>query len=154
MLNIILGGILAILGGIIGTWLQSKYARKIRMNQIIAEKRVTANEEAYVRMKIIESILHQGDLKIALAKIAKDQEWLIRSRLYLPGRFPDMWFEIRNTLDSALELERKLSISDKEKAFNEIQKVKKRLQQLSHDSIIEIYKDMKLKPIELQQFKD
>jgi hypothetical protein len=52
--GILIGGILAILGGFFAQWLQAKYARKTRMDQIIAERAVDTYTEAYVY------IIHEG----------------------------------------------------------------------------------------------
>ena len=147
MLNIILGGLLAILGGIVGAWLQAKYARRTRMDQIIAERAVDANTGAYVYMKDIEAKLTQDTLQNTYKAILKQQEWLIRSRLYLPGRFPDKWFTIRNKLGKAARLERQLPKTGSQQIADELGRLEEKLSRLVEEAIVEIYKEMKLSRI-------
>ncbi len=147
MLNILLGGILAILGGIVGAWLQAKYARRTRMDQIIAERAVDANSEAYAHMKDIEAKLIQETLQNTYKTILKHQEWLIRSRLYLPGRFPDKWFTIRNKLGKAVRLEQQLAKPIAQQTADELTQLEEQLKHLVDEAILEIYKEMKLSRI-------
>lgn len=63
MIEVIIGGLLAIIGGMVATWFQAKNARRIRMDEIIAEKKIAANNEAHIRIKTIESMLIQATLK-------------------------------------------------------------------------------------------
>jgi len=147
MLNILLGGILAILGGIAGAWLQAKYARRTRMDQIIAERAVDANSEAYAHMKDIEAKLVQDTLQNTYRTILKQQEWLIKSRLYLPGRFPDKWFAIRNKLTKAVRLQQKLAKTTTQQTADKLTQLEGELKDLVEEAILEIYKEMKLSRI-------
>ena len=144
VLLVIVGGLLSILGGIIGMRFQAKNARRIRMDEIIAEKKVSANAEAYRRMKTIESMLHQSSLEETLKEIIAYEDWFFSSRLFLPGKFPDKWLSIRDGLYKACPLQ-----GQPEKA-NELTKLEGHLAKLTEEAIVEIYKEMNLERIKVE----
>lgn len=108
IIGILIGGFLAILGSFIAIWYQAKKARKIRMDEIIAEKKVTANAEAYANMKVIASLLAQSTFQDVKKVFYNNETWLFNNRLFLPGRFPDRWLAIRNTVSDNINLEKQL----------------------------------------------
>lgn len=138
MLQVIVGGLLAILGGIIGMWWQARNARRIRMDEIIAERKVKANAEAYARMKTISSMLIQASPDETLKKILVYEGWFFGERLFLPGKFPDKWLSIRNGLSKAQRLQ---GITEK---ADELSKLEGELSKLAEEAILEIYKEMNL----------
>ena len=146
-LKILLGGLLAILGGFIATWYQAKKARKIRMDEVIAVKKVDANAEAYVKMKGIVSLLAQSKLQDALKVILANESWLFSNRLFLPGKFPDKWLTIRNNVNEAIRLEKQPEKA-KELAF-----LKKILPNIADEAIDIIYKDMEVERIEVEKIQ-
>lgn len=150
MLNVLLGGLLAILGGLIGMWLQARYARKIKMDEVTAEKKVAANAEAYTRMKVIESMLPQATLKATLKQILEYEEWFFNTRLFLPGRFPDKWLSIRNQLTKAVRLEESLESDTTGESAERLETLEAKLRKLAAEAIVEIYNDMNLERIELE----
>lgn len=143
MLQVIAGGLIAILGGIIGMWLQARNTRRIKMDEIIAEKKVNTNAEAYRYMKIIESMLQQSSHEETLKKILEYEDWFFNVRLFLPGKFPDKWLSIRNGLSKAARLQ-----GQPEKA-DELTKLERELLDLANKAILEIYKEMNLPRIEV-----
>lgn len=68
-----LGGLLAILGGLVATWIQSRNARKKRMEEITAERKVSANAQAYSHAKAIQSTFSQASPPKALGLILKHE---------------------------------------------------------------------------------
>ena len=101
MLPTLLGGALAIIGSWSATWFQLRNTRKNRMNEIVAERKVTANGQAYKYAKEIEaSTIQITSPKDVLAKILSLEEWFFTNRLFLPGRFPAKWLTIRNDLNT------------------------------------------------------
>lgn len=146
MLKIILGGLLAILGGFFATWYQAKKARKIRMDEVIAEKKVTANAEAYAKMKDIASRLLQETFQNVLKVIIENESWLFENRLFLPGKFPNKWLSIRNNVYRAIEVEKQ----SPEKT-NELVSLKNALINTANEAIDEIYKEMELERIEVEK---
>lgn len=147
-LKILLGGVLAILSGFIATLYQAKKARKIRMDEVIAEKKVTANAEAYAKMKDIASRLAHGTLQDVLRVIIENESWFFSNRIFLPGKFPDKWLTIRNNVDKAIKLQEQLP----EKA-SELASLKDALREIANKAIDEIYKEMELPRIEVEEIQ-
>ncbi|MDZ4383312.1 MAG: hypothetical protein U0937_01575 [Thermodesulfovibrionia bacterium] len=143
MLQVTVGGLLAILGGMIGMWYQARNARRIRMDEIIAERKVKANAEAYRRMKTIESMLIQASPEETLKKILDDEDWFFGERLFLPGKFPDKWLSIRNGLSKALRLQGRTEKAD------ELSKLEDELSKLAEEAILEIYEEMNIPRIKV-----
>jgi len=145
MIPVLAGGFLTILGGMIATWYQAKNARRIRMDEIIAEKKVTINQEAYSRIVEIISMLTQSTLQETNRKILEYEDWFFESRLFLPGKFPDKWRSLRLGLFKALMLQKKSP-----KTADEVTKLKEHLDKLAEEAREEIYKEMKLERIEVE----
>ena len=139
-----LGGLLAILGGLVATWIQSRNARKKRMEEITAERKVSANAQAYSHAKAIQSTFSQASPQKALGLILKHEEWFFNNRLFLPGDFPAKWLSVRNDLSKLVNLQNDSTINDKD-----ISTLESKIVKSVNDAIDEIYKDMNLKRIEL-----
>ena len=153
MFQFIVGGLIGVGGMLLGMWFQLKYARRIRMDEILAERKVIANGDAYTRMKIIASMLIQSSLQELDAEIKKQEDWLFSNRLYLPGKFPDKWLSIRNGVSKALRLEKRLgeTADDESKNLqNQLEQLQKSLEDKANEAIDEIYKDMGLSRLEVE----
>jgi hypothetical protein len=148
MWNTILGGLLAIVGGFVATWLQVRYSRKIKMNEAIAEKTVLVNAEAYAYIKEIDSMLRYSTIGEALRRILERESWFFSNRLFLPGKFPDKWLTIRNGLNRLHQLER-----GSEEDRKQIPNLKHRLEGVAEEAIQEIYAEMGLKRIEVEDLE-
>lgn len=144
-----IGGLAAILGGIIGAYLQAKYARRIRMDEEIAKRKVATNAEAYRRMKTIQSMLIQSSMREVQEKITGWEGWFFDARLFLPGKFPDKWLSIRNGVYKTIRLKSQLSKGDQNTA-DELTELEGNLSELANQAIDEIYKDMGLDRISVQ----
>ena len=149
MFQIIIGGLLAIIGGIAGVWIQAKCARRIKMDEIIAEKKVIANNEAYGKIKTIEAMLFQSELGDVKSKMYEYDDWFFNTRLFLPGKFPNKWLSIKSNLIQAISLHRKLP-----ETANALIELEGYLKRLVHEAIDEIYKEMKLSKIEIEKFQE
>ena len=139
-----LGGLLAILGGLIANWIQLRYTRRIRMDEIIAERKVTANAQAYSHMKEIEASEVQEDTGSTREIMQKYEQWFFDNRLFLPGKFPEKWLLVRNDL---FKLARWQTIDSK--TPDELFGLEERISATISDAIDEVYKDMDLKRIDL-----
>lgn len=142
MWDMLLGGFLVVLGGWTATYFQSRYARKNKMDEIVAERKVTANAQAYAYMKEIKSLFTQQDAKVALQKILGSEKWFFNNRLFLPGKFPSKWLSVRNDL---LKLAR--SKESNTETREELTNLDSRIESTCTEAVMEIYKDMDLKPI-------
>lgn len=98
ILAAVVGGLIAIAGGLVAAWFQLRIARRARMHAIIAEKKVKANAEAYQYMKDIERSLVQRSDEETLLQLKERDAWLAANRLFLPGSFPEKWASLRITL--------------------------------------------------------
>jgi hypothetical protein len=114
LLGSLIGAAAAIGGSFITQYLQARYTARKKLDEIVAEKQVMACTEAYISMKMVQSILGNSGsnqeqvLKDALCYfLGTHEEWFLRSRLFLPGNFPDLWFAVRNELLQAINMERK-----------------------------------------------
>ncbi len=144
MWDTLLGGLLAIVGGWSAIWYQLRNARKSRMDEIIAERKVTTNAQAYSYAKDIESSLIQNDLPDTLQRILSREEWFFNNRLFLPGTFPAKWLSARNDLHKLIRWQK-----DTTKSAEEKDALEERIRTSITDAILEIYKDMNLKRIEI-----
>ena len=78
MLEVLLGGFLVLLGTMIGKWLEVRYTRRTRMDQILAERSVDTYARAYAYMKEIEARLTQDTLENTYAVVLNQEQWLIQ----------------------------------------------------------------------------
>ena len=143
MWETLLGGALAIAGGWGATWYQARKARKIRMDEVIAERKVEVNAEAHSRMKRIEGSFLQQNLEDTLNLVMSHEQWLFDSYLFLPGRFGDHWLRIRNDLH---KLVRWQGI----KPPDELTALDKQIEASISAAIDEIYKDTGLPRLDVR----
>ena len=146
MLDTLLGGLLAILGGWGAIWFQTRNTRKNRMAEITAERKVAVNAEAYRYAKQIEAMLIQSSTDETLGKVLSLEEWFFANRLFLPGVFPAKWLTIRNNLSKLSRWQKTSS-----KSAEEISAFEKETQNCVAEAIDEIYKDMNLSRIDIKQ---
>jgi hypothetical protein len=114
------------------------------MNEIIAERKVTANAQAYSYAKEIESSLIQNNPTKTFQLILRREEWFFNNRLFLPGTFPAKWLSARNNLNKLIRWQK-----DTTKSTEEKDAIEERVRTSITDAILEIYKDMNLKRIEI-----
>jgi hypothetical protein len=84
----LLGGLLAVVGGWGALYFQLRYAKKNKMDEIVAERKVTANAQAYSFTKQIRHLLKREGPKSSLNKILHHEEWFLNNRLFCRGNFP------------------------------------------------------------------
>jgi hypothetical protein len=144
MLDTLLGGFLAILGGIVATWYSAKNTRKSRMEEVIVERKVSANAEAYSSVKDIQSHFTQSSATQTLALIHQHENWFFNNRLFLPGEFPAKWLSVRNDLQIYCRLEVTPSTPTEDIVALAI-----RIRATLTGAVEEIYRDMNLTRITL-----
>lgn len=144
--NTLLGGLLAIAGGLIGAIYAAKTVRKNRMEELIAERKIAANAEAYSYVKEIQGMFVQAAPEATRAKIFQREEWFFSNRLFLPNKFPKLWLTARNDLGTYC-----LMLADQNKDNAKVQAIEQRIKATLTAAILEIYADMKLQPIDLGQ---
>lgn len=146
MIQVIIGGILAILGGMLSMWFQAKNTRRIRMDEIIAEKKINANNEAFIRIKTIESMLTQSSLKETGSKMQEYEEWFFKSRLFLPGEFFNKWLALKFGISKANRI-----VIELPKDAEKLSQLEMNLTKIAREAIDEIYKEMKMPNIKTEK---
>ncbi len=149
MWDTILGGLLAILGGWGAIWYQFRATTKRRMNELLADRKIEANAQAYSIVKEIQGHLVQSDMETTHQRILDKEEWFFSNRLFLPGQFPEKWLSIRNDVGTLKFWEKASSKTPEEMAT-----LSRQIDSTVTDAVLEIYSDMGLKPIDLSQRGD
>lgn len=144
MWDTLLGGLLAILGGWGAAWYAAKNARENRMKEIVAERKVSANAEAYSHVKEIQRQFVQSSPEDTLKCMIDCEAWFFSTRLFLPGEFPAKWLAIRNDLQKFIRWRQ-----DPSKTVDQKFALSKNISSTLTEAIDEIYKDMKLSRIAL-----
>lgn len=149
MIKVIIGGILAIIGGIIGRFLEAKYARRVKKEEIIAEKQIFAIQGAYDRATRIKGMLLMGTTKEARDAMREYSDWFFANRLFLPHRFSENWITIQS------------NIAKKDVFENDLQHHKKEVidlydanNRLVEEAIGEIERCMRLPKLEVKKKKE
>ncbi len=81
LLPVIVGGLLATIGGVAGVLLTSFLAKRNKMQEIIAQNKVRVDQEAYARLKHIQSLSVQDTAVSTYKRLLHDQEWYFTNRL-------------------------------------------------------------------------
>jgi hypothetical protein len=144
MLDTIIGGLLAIAGGLLGTIYTSRKVRSNRMEELIAERKVEANAEAYTRAKQIQGMWIQSSQEATTAAVLSHEEWFFKTRLFLPGKFPDLWLQVRNDIQRY-----GFMLNQPRRADSELQAISERIKSNLNRAILEIYVDMNVPPMDL-----
>jgi hypothetical protein len=98
VLTALVGGVLAIVGAFAAGWIQKRATLRTRMKQVIAERKVSANADAYKYLKMIEHHLTEHNDAAALQLVVSHEDWLHANRLFLPSSFAETWRSLRATL--------------------------------------------------------
>jgi hypothetical protein len=135
--------LLSILGGFLSGLIQARRARRVRLEELTAERMVQSNAEAYGKMKRLQSLLQQSDLHTVAKAIQEYELWFWDNRLFLFGRFSDKFLGLRAGIFRALRLGKQLP----EKA-DELSTLESELNRLVAEAIQEICKEMDVKPLD------
>ena len=143
MWEVVLGGLLAILGGWGAIWYQSRTTLESRMERLLADRKIEANAEAYSVVKEIQRHFFQSDTQTTHQHILDKEDWFYKNRLFLPGQFPEKWFSMRDDVRKLGFWEESSSRTREEKAD-----LLTKIDSTIKDAILEIYNDMGLEPID------
>ena len=144
IIGIIIGGLLAIVGGIAGIYLQAKKARKIKMDEIIALRMVDASAKGYSVLERVRSMHIQCSLNDTVAELLKHEAWFFNNRLFLPGKFSSYWLAGRNKL---IKLQRMEKDPNGDKKM--LTQLASEIDETLDKAILEIHKEMDLERINL-----
>ena len=141
MIETLLGGLLAILGGWGSTYFQLRYARKNKMEEVVAERKIEVNAEAYSIIKEIQGAFIQASIEETNKLLFTHEQWFFDNRLFLPGKFPLLWLSIRGNVSKLIRRER-MTNSDS----SELEAIHISVQNDIKEAITEIYNDMGIEP--------
>lgn len=79
-----------------GAFIANRFKRSDRMEEVIAERRVNANQQAYRHTKNIQGLLIQKKLEDVRKGLDDNQDWFFNNALYLPENFKSRWCSIRS----------------------------------------------------------
>ena len=139
MVETLLGGLLAILGGWGSTYFQLRYARKNKMEEVVAERKIEVNSQAYSIIKEIQGAFIQGTLEDTNKLLFTHEQWFFDNRLFLPGQFPSLWLSIKVNV-SKLARREKMNNND----TLETENIHKSVQDDIKKAISEIHNDMRI----------
>ncbi len=152
--GIIIGAVLAILGGIAATWYRARKTRQIRIDEIMAEKQVEANREAHKRIELLRSSLMQQCNREVLKYMDDRIAWILDRRPYLPALFYNNWMSIRASLREATILEGTLEElkgpQQRTGPLDKLHKYKPHCEKLAGEALAELERIMDLEPVELK----
>ena len=152
------GALLASLGGFLAIWFQTKKARQVRREEIMAEKHIEANVEAFNQIKDLRSVMQQSTPEQVLEWITRNEKWFCDSRLFLPGNFVEKWLSMRKYCQRIVKLKTTLAqIKDelrKGGIIDEMGECESYCTELAEKALDEIYSDMNISPITFEAAGD
>ncbi|MDD5427725.1 MAG: hypothetical protein PHI58_00615 [Candidatus Omnitrophica bacterium] len=144
---ILIGAVCSIIGGMISIWYQAKKARKIKIDELIVEKKIEAINQAYYNTKQIESMLIQSSIECVCMRMHDHDIWFISNRLFLPINFTKKWLLLKNVIDKI-----NLYIQDKSDKKELIPKLYEYATGLIRNCYKELYKEIDLPIFEAEEF--
>lgn len=106
MNQVLLGAIIAATSGIATKLLDHFLSPESRKREMRAERQLDATEEAYWRMKVIESMVVPATASDLQAGMVANDEWFFRHCMYFPAEFNDAWMTLRNRVFLLYQRER------------------------------------------------
>ena len=91
---ILLGALCAIVGSIAAKWYEIKTARKLKMEEIIGEKKVEAYQKLLPLLTYLQRLIIKDANGTTLKYVEDNIEWLDNNRIVLPTEVYESWFEI------------------------------------------------------------
>ncbi len=158
ILQILLGALLVIVGGFLAIWYQAKKVRQIHREEIIAEKQIEANTEAFNRITDLRAVMLENTPEKVLQWISQNEKWFLDSRLFLPRNFALKWLSIAKYCQRLVRLNTKLKqINDdmrKGGIVDEMRECESHCTRLADEALDEIYRDMNISPIAIDEPDD
>ena len=154
LIGVFIGALLATLGGFLAISYQARKARQIRREEIMAEKQIEANREAFNQITDLRSIMQQSTPEQVLQWISQNEKWFLNSRLFLPGKFTEKWVAIQKYCQRIVKLNTTLSqIKDEMRKggiIDEMSECESYCTQLADKTLDEIYRDMNVPPVAVE----
>lgn len=148
---VLLGGVIGLAGSVSVVAYQTHKAKRVRMDEAIADKKVIANGEAYGVLKMLQASLSQGTYSRSLDFIEDKEPWMIDNRLFLPQDFASNWWTIRAGLRKCVREAGKLEMDTAEKDTPEtLATFEGKLQSIVETMLKDVLHEMGHKPADPQ----
>lgn len=102
ILLVLIGGICSSFGGFLAVLYRSKVAGKVKLQETIAERKVSAYGKGLELIDQIQSILVKRTHKDTLDFLYRNASWFADNRILLPHTFVENWRSIRQNLKKAI----------------------------------------------------
>lgn len=99
---VLIGAASSIVGGFLATWYRARIAGKVKFQETIAERKVSAYGKGLELIGRVQSILVQGTKKDALDFLYANGSWFADNLILLPHTFVVNWRSIRSNLRKAI----------------------------------------------------
>ncbi len=158
IISMLIGALLVILGGFLAIWYQAKKVRQIHREEIMTEKQIEANREGFNRITDLRAVMLENTPEQVLQWITQNEKWFLDSRLFLPRNFAEKWLSIGTFCRRMVKLNTKLKqINDdmrKGGIMDEMRECESYCTKLADEALDEIYRDMNISPIAIDEPDD
>ncbi len=158
IISMLIGALLVILGGFLAIWYQAKKVRQIHREEIMAERQIDASRDAFSRITELRSVMLENTPEQVLKWIVQNEKWFLDSRLFLPRNFAQKWLSIGKHCRRLVKLNTKLKeMTDelrKGGIIDEMRECESHCTRLAEEALDEIYRDMNIAPIAIEEPAD
>jgi len=158
LIGMLIGALLVTAGGFLAIWYQAKNVRRVRREEIMAQKQIQANAQAFNHITDLTSVMGQNTPEQVLNWIGQNQKWFLDTRLFLPRNFAEKWLAIGKYCQRLVRLNTKLKeMTDEMRKggiIDEMRECESYCTSLADEALDEIYRDMNIAPIATQEPQD
>ncbi len=152
------GAFLVLVGGFLAIWYQAKKVRQIHREEIMAQRQVEANAQGFNHITDLRSLMQENTPEQVLEWFSQNEKWFLNSRLFLPPNFAQKWLSISKYCRRLVQLNTKLKeITDelrKGGIIDEMREYESFCTKLAQEALDEIYRDMNIAPITIDEPQD
>jgi hypothetical protein len=147
-LYILLGAFCAIVGSFAAKWYEVKTARKLRMENIIGEKKIEAYQNLLPMLTYLQGSMIQDTEENTLTYIEDNIEWLNNNRIFLPSEVYDSWHHIRLSLRKLIRIARNQTDENMDSKVKELCDLDRTIRKIAEKAEKHILKELKLRSYE------
>ena len=145
-------------GGFLAMWYQAKKTRRVRREEMMAERQIEANADAFNHIVDLRFVMQQNTPEKVLEWLGQNEKWFLASRLFVPSGFAGKWMAIGKYCRRLVKLNAKLKQMDDEMRkggiIDEMRECESYCSKLADEALGEIYRDMNIAPIAIEEPKD
>ena len=117
----------------------------------MAENKIQANSEAFVKITELRKVVMAGTSENMLKVFENQMEWLFKNRLFFPVNFYSKWFSLREIIHkiqfATEDPEAPKNSEDKQRLIKGKMDLKKSVEHLLDEAEKEVLKDVRVKPL-------